>query len=139
MNGAWLRQEQPLPFAAPAAKSVAMFRLLQSYTPLVLALIVALTSVTHVQARHSAHGAQSMVICTGYGMVRITLDATGNPIEQSLPCPDCVVTPVAVLADTVQLPASTRAARAVVQQGQTLWRGASAGVWCDSRGPPALA
>jgi hypothetical protein len=115
-----------------------MFRLLQRYTPLVLALIVALTSVTHVQARSLAHGAQSMVICTGYGMVRITLDATGNPIEQSLPCPDCVITPVAVLADTVHLPASTRAARAVVQQGQTLWRGASAGVWCDSRGPPAL-
>jgi hypothetical protein len=115
-----------------------MIRLLLKYAPLVLALTVALTSVTHVQARNTAHGAQSMVICTGYGMVRITLDANGNPVEQSLPCPDCVVTPVAVLADTLQQPASTRAARAVVQQGQTLWRGASAGVWCDSRGPPSL-
>ena len=107
--------------------------------PLMLALIVALTSVTHVQARHSAFGAQTMVICTGYGMVRITLDANGNPVEQSLPCPDCVITPVAILTDTVRVQVPERMARSPLPRGQTLWRGASAGVWCDSRGPPVLA
>ena len=65
----------------------------------IIALIVAWSSVGFAQARHHAAGAQTLVICTGYGLVQITIDADGNPVERALPCPDCVVMPMAVLPD----------------------------------------
>jgi hypothetical protein len=116
-----------------------MIRILQRYVPFVLALTVALSSVTHIQARHSAYGAQSMVICTGYGLVRITLDANGDPVELSLPCPDCVITPAAILAGAPFLEAPDSACAASPVAGQALWAGSAAGLWCESRGPPELA
>lgn len=104
---------------------------------LALALSVALSSIGHAQARHQAQGAATMVICTGYGLVKITLNADGEPVELTLPCPDCILTQAALLGDTspdlfpVLLPT-----RLVLTQSEPLRHCRAAGFWPQSRAPP---
>jgi hypothetical protein len=52
--------------------------------------LLAVSSIGFAKARHMAAGAETFVICTGYGLVQISVDAQGNPVEQTVPCPDCV-------------------------------------------------
>ena len=54
------------------------------------AVLIAISSVSFVKARHLAAGAQSIVICTGYGLVQVTVDSDGNPVKTTVPCPDCM-------------------------------------------------
>lgn len=104
---------------------------------LVLALTVAFASVGFVQARHMAAGAQTMVICTGYGLVQITIDADGNPVERTLPCPDCVVVPLALVADAgAVLPLSLVSVLAEWPLRDTLRREGAVGQWHSPRAPP---
>ncbi len=104
---------------------------------LILALTLALSSVGFAQARHMASGTQTMVICTGYGLVQITIDADGNPVERTVPCPDCVVTPLALLSDAGLL---ARPVVLVEQAAGTLHDAlrdpAAAGHWHSPRAPP---
>lgn len=70
-----------------------------------LCLALVLSSWTMAVARgHAAAPGSQMVICTGYGLVTVTLDAEGNPTGPVLPCPDCVVTLAALPAGPVMLP-----------------------------------
>jgi hypothetical protein len=85
---------------------------------LILALVLALASQTMAVARtHAAQPGMTMVICSGYGVTTVTLDAEGNPTGPVHPCPDCLsglslappaatVTPAAprTRADTAALP-----------------------------------
>ncbi len=105
---------------------------------LVLAALVGLASLTHALARHQAHGATTMVICTGYGLVRITLDADGNPVEQSLPCPDCTVTPATLLSDGPVTTAPAQLASVLTLQPEICHWPSAAGLWPQSRAPPLL-
>jgi len=114
-----------------------MISRMRSAFALILALTVALASVGFVQARHMAAGAQTMVICTGYGLVQITMDADGNPVERTLPCPDCVVVPLAMVPETARfaLPVPTFVhARWALRD--TLHTAAAAGHWHSARAPP---
>lgn len=104
---------------------------------LLLALTLAVASVGFVQARHMAAGAQTMVICTGYGLVQVTLDADGNPVERTLPCPDCVIVPLALGPDVGAI------VQPVITLGQAEWtlrdtlrKAAAAGHWHSPRAPP---
>lgn len=54
-----------------------------------LAFVVALSSVTMAQARHHPRAAGVMELCTGIGMIAVSVDAQGNPVGPMLPCPDC--------------------------------------------------
>jgi hypothetical protein len=65
-----------------------------------LACALALSSVTMAVARTHAQGVQDVVICSGYGMVTITLDAEGNPVGPVHMCPDCVPAVGALLPET---------------------------------------
>jgi len=76
---------------------------------LVLALTVALTSVTMAQARHHARMAQMVELCTGTGMIVLPVDAQGNPTGRTLPCPEC--TPA-----LAALPGTDRAVSGLVQR-----------------------
>lgn len=78
---------------------------LRPFLALLMSLTLAVASVGFAQARHHAAGAQTMVICSGYGMVTITLDATGKKVERSVPCPDCVGAALALLGIGAVLPA----------------------------------
>lgn len=70
-----------------------MSRLLRSFSALLLILALAAGSVSMAVARGhaaAAAGGSTIVICSGYGVMTITLDADGNPTGPILPCPDCL-------------------------------------------------
>ncbi len=103
-----------------------------------VALALGLASIGHATARHQAPGAVSMVICTGYGLVRITLDAEGNPVEQSLPCPDCVISGALVAPEGASLRAPDMVAGMLRPLPSGIVQARAAGQWHQSRAPPLL-
>ena len=67
-----------------------------------LVLVLVTGSVAMASARHQRLGSGEMVICTGYGVTTIRVDAEGNRIPgQVILCPDCMPA-LAALTDTVQ-------------------------------------
>ncbi|TVP70075.1 MAG: hypothetical protein EA339_13520 [Rhodobacteraceae bacterium] len=115
-----------------------MSRFVHHIALFVAALSLALASVGHATARHQAPGAVSMVICTGYGLVRITLDADGNPVEQSLPCPDCVMSQAMLVPEGITPPAPQTLATALRALSPGIPQPRAAGHWHQSRAPPLL-
>ncbi len=58
-----------------------------------LALLIAVTSQQMAMARGMARDASGQVIlCTGQGVVTVTLDAQGEPMGPVHICPDCALT-----------------------------------------------
>jgi len=57
-----------------------------------LALAVMASSVTMAVARNQPRPIGELVLCTGYGMVVVSVDAKGQPSGPMMPCPDCVIT-----------------------------------------------
>ena len=69
-----------------------------------LALVIALTSSHMVLARSHAAAVDRVVICSGYGVMTIDLDADGNPIGPVHLCPECMAAHgFAVLADPARV------------------------------------
>lgn len=112
---------------------------LRHISALMLACALALASIGFAQARHHAGDAQTLVICTGYGLVSITIDADGNPVEQTMPCPDCVLALHALLPEPADMQARDIAAyQRATPLPAPVWISAAAGFWAVSRAPPAL-
>ena len=66
-------------------------------------LVLTLTSgaVAMATARHHARGVSEAVICSGFGITTVTLDAEGNPVPGTpVLCPDCLPA-LAALTDTM--------------------------------------
>ncbi|RUS65055.1 hypothetical protein EGN72_01745 [Pseudorhodobacter sp. E13] len=68
-----------------------------SFRPFALVLLclaLVASSVTMAVARGQAlalsRGGTTLVICSGYGVTTLSLDAGGNPIGPVHPCPDCL-------------------------------------------------
>ncbi|AKS46855.1 hypothetical protein SAMN05444287_1979 [Octadecabacter temperatus] len=60
---------------------------------LTLALLIAVTSQQMAMARGMARDASGQVIlCTGQGVMTVTLDAQGEPMGPVHICPDCALT-----------------------------------------------
>lgn len=113
-----------------------MRRWLTIATPFALALVLAFGSVGFASS-HQAAETDKYVICTGYGLVTITVDAQGNRVAEGVPCPDSIALSAALPAPA---PDATFARVAVVCRG---WRGVSVsgrslavGAWADARAPP---
>ena len=70
-----------------------MTRALTLAPTLVLAAVLALTSVTSAMARGQAPSMGLAVICTGMGEVTVALDAQGNPTSAIHACPECTLSP----------------------------------------------
>lgn len=106
-------------------------------TAWLLALVLALTSVTATVARAQAAGATEMVICSGLGITTITVDAEGNPTGPMHDCPLCLAAMGAAL-----LPALPVADRPL-SRGLRIDRPADVAGWVRpapaplARGPPA--
>jgi len=64
---------------------------LRSFAITLLALAVMASSVTMAVARNQPRPIGEMVLCTGYGMVMVSVDAQGQPTGPIMPCPDCVI------------------------------------------------
>ena len=123
-------------FVARVAKHSSMKNLLRAYLGVALALSVALASFGHAQARNQAHGATTLVICTGYGLVRITMDIDGKPVEQTLPCPDCILTLAALPNHPLTIAAFSITQQLEIVAERTLFTSRAAGLWHLSRAPP---
>lgn len=105
---------------------------------LILAVVLAVTSVTMQVARAEAAGVAPMVICSGGETVEIRLDSRGNPVDPGHPCPDCVLTWVAVTVAAVEAPrrSVTRSERL-----RPVWSGIcpfGAAMGPRARGPPVV-
>jgi hypothetical protein len=64
---------------------------LRPFGGLILALVLALTSVTMAQARGQAMAVGQIVICSGGGIVSVPVDAEGRPTGPAHLCPDCAL------------------------------------------------
>jgi hypothetical protein len=64
---------------------------------IVLVLTLTVSGVSASMARHNAPAVGDMVLCTGGGMISVSVDAEGRPTGPMLPCPDCLP-PMAALA-----------------------------------------
>lgn len=76
--------------------------------PLLLSALFAVTSVTMAAARGHVVQGNAVVICSGYGVVTILVDAKGDPVGTVHPCPDCTLH--VVLADAPPAPMALRPA-----------------------------
>ena len=66
---------------------------------LTLALLVAVTSQQMAVARSLMMDAQGQVVlCTGQGVMTVTLDRSGEPMDPVQICPDCALTLMVALA-----------------------------------------
>ena len=85
-----------------------MIRLLRPFSAVLLILALAVGSVSMAVARGhaaAAAGGSTIVICSGYGVMTITLDAEGNPTGPVMPCPDCLAgLALAALPAEISLP-----------------------------------
>ncbi len=71
----------------------------------VVILTLGLATIGAGVARGQASAVGEMVICTGYGIVTVSYDAEGNPVERPTLCPDAVATLLAATALTEPTPA----------------------------------
>ncbi len=100
-----------------------------------LAVALALSSVTMAVARGQSAGASVLVVCSGSGPATVTLDATGRPMRAGHACPLCVLPFDAGLPFALSLP------RPVARQANLrcgLWQGrcAAQAPVAVARGPP---
>ncbi len=94
-----------------------MLRPIPALTSILLAAVLALTSVTMAVARGQTRDvAGQIVICTGAGVTTISVDHDGDPVQQVHLCPDMVLGLLAALdlPDPTVLRPQTRAEALVV-------------------------
>ena len=103
-----------------------------------LALCLAVTSVTSVQAKARAGSLDQVVICTGYGIVQITVDAEGNPVQAIHACPDCVNALAASLPDVHGVARPAGMPLAVVRAGARAEVARRNALLPPARGPPLV-
>ena len=69
----------------------------QSAVAILLAAILAATSLTMAVARGQTRVAGEIVICTGYGLTTVSVDENGDPVGPVHLCPDMVLGMMAAL------------------------------------------
>jgi hypothetical protein len=116
-----------------------MRRLIPLVTPFALALVLALGSVGFARSHHAGAGVDQYVICTGYGLVTISVDENGNRVADGVPCPDSIALSAA-LPSVAPLLTFERLALARVIPGSTgtLHYSQTIDAWRDARAPPAF-
>jgi len=63
---------------------------MRGLVPLLLALVLSVTSVTSAVARAEQGALTQMVICSMGAERLVTVDARGQPVERAHHCPDCL-------------------------------------------------
>jgi hypothetical protein len=78
-----------------------------------LAVVLAVTSVSMAVARHAPRAARAMELCAAGGTGTVALDERGRPVAPAHPCPDCVIGGLALPPAAAVLPvrAATAARR----------------------------
>lgn len=106
---------------------------------LLLALVLGASSVTMAVARGQTQAAGEVVICSGYGLTTITVDAAGNPAGTVHICPDMALALIAAHFDApfVLTRPEGRASDLILVEARL----PSSRSWAKARarGPPAVA
>ena len=108
----------------------------RSLLAIVLALLMAVTSVTMAVARGQTRVAGEVVICSGYGLTTISVDQFGNEVTEVQICPDMALGLLAMLAHvptTIERPAG-RASDLILVEPRLLHSRSYVAV--RARGPP---
>lgn len=107
--------------------------------PFTLAVVLAFGSVGFASSHQTEVGVDRYVICTGYGLVTITVDENGNRVAEGVPCPDSIALSAA-LPGIAQLLTFERLALSSVSLGntQTVEHFQATDAWRDARAPPVL-
>lgn len=104
-----------------------------------LALIVALTSAQMVVARAQAAAVDRIVICSGYGVITVDLDADGNPVGPVHLCPECMAAHgLAILGTPDAVARPVTAAQRVSRPPLTLAHPKTGPQTLRARGPPGI-
>lgn len=115
-----------------------MRRLMSLISPFVLAVVLAFGSVGFARSHHLGAGVDQYVICTGYGVVTITVDEHGNRVAEGAPCPDSMALSAAL---PVAMPLTTFERITVASIGpigaQHVDHNQISDAWRDARAPPA--
>lgn len=124
---------QPLAGQITTGYLTPMYR---SMNALVLSLVLVLTSYSMAVARgQSPDVGTEMVICTGVGMITMTIGSDGEPVETAHICPDAMsLFATALLAQDIPAQAATMQWRAVVPDA--LIRQPQETLSPSARGPP---
>lgn len=102
-----------------------------------LVLAVMVSSVTMAVARNQPRPVGEMVLCTGYGMVIVGVDAQGKPAGPMMPCPDCVLSIAGLEGDAATVPLPPQSLVALAHALRNLPAPASgAPVFHHPRAPP---
>lgn len=114
-----------------------MTRVTRPFAGILLALVLVLTGQSMAMARGAPGPAGEMVICTGQGIVSITVDENGDPVGPPHICPDCALSLFAAIgaAQAGAIPPATRLVAVLVPDLVTYL--AQADVAAQARGPPA--
>ena len=114
-------------------------RRLSPFVSLALVLMMAATSFGLAAVRADARPVGSIVICAGFGLQTILVDAEGNPTGTPQVCPDGLSAFTALIAALPVIPQVRRAAVAIApRQADTIWNEAP-GQSTLARGPPRRA
>lgn len=106
---------------------------------LLLALLMAVTSVTMAVARGQDRMGDSVEICGGFGQVFVTLDQNGQPIRPVHPCPDCLSGVTALdLPGLIPAPLPPQSARRAAYTPLAIIAASLAAPKATARGPPSL-
>ncbi len=81
-----------------------MTRAYRTYLGLILAALLAFTSQSMAVARGMPDAAGQIILCTGQGIVTVSVDEHGQPVERPHICPDCAMSLFAALAEAPRLP-----------------------------------
>ncbi|MCC5969889.1 MAG: hypothetical protein JJU15_08060 [Pararhodobacter sp.] len=112
-------------------------RSLRTLSIALLVLAVMVSSVTMAVARNQPRPMGEMVLCTGYGMVVVSVDAQGQPTGPMMPCPDCVIALAGLGSGGVVLPRPPQTLVALAHAMRNLPAPATgAPVVFHPRGPP---
>ncbi|WP_126979382.1 hypothetical protein [Frigidibacter oleivorans] len=112
---------------------------LRSLATTLLILIVGVTSQSMAIARGQTRIADTVVICSGYGIVSIQVDAEGNPVGAPHICPDMALSLLA--APEVAPPVLLRPEGGIrrVEPRDIARAAAGRAVAAQARGPPLFA
>lgn len=112
---------------------------LRSLATILLILIVGVTSQSMAIARGQTRIADTVVICSGYGIVAIQVDAEGNPVGAPHICPDMALSLLA--APEAAPPVLSRPEGGVqrVEPRETVRTAVSRTIAAQARGPPLFA
>jgi hypothetical protein len=102
-----------------------------------LALVLAVTSVGFGHARGAAPAAGAMVICRGQTVIRIVIDASGQPVETRHICPDAVLF-VAAGPAPLAVPALDEGAGRLSPSVTAVHAASLAAITPRERGPPRV-